>query len=67
MNKKPDSVAIRHVRVEGLHDQFDFNVELDPGLNIFYGKNGKGKTTLLHILANALELDFERFNHLDSD
>jgi ABC-type lipoprotein export system ATPase subunit len=53
--------GICEVSVEGLHDQFDFNIELNPGLNIIYGKNGRGKTTLLHLLGNALELDFERF------
>lgn len=56
--------GISEVSVEGLHDQFDFNIELNPGLNIIYGKNGRGKTTLLHLLGNALELDFERFTYI---
>ena len=56
--------TIARVEVEGLHDQFDFNIELEPGLNILYGKNGRGKTTLLHLLANLLELDFHRFTYL---
>lgn len=56
--------SIKSVEVLGLHDQFKFSLELNPTLNIIYGKNGKGKTTLLHILANALELDFERFASL---
>ncbi|WP_080656881.1 AAA family ATPase [Stutzerimonas stutzeri] len=55
---------IKEINVKGLHDQFDFSIELNPGLNILYGKNGRGKTTLLHLLANALELDFERFNFI---
>lgn len=53
--------SIKSVRVYGLHDQFNLELELKPTLNIIYGKNGKGKTTLLHILANALEQDFHRF------
>lgn len=55
---------IRRIQVDGLHHQFDVNLELDPGLNILYGKNGRGKTTILHLLANALELDFRRFAYL---
>jgi len=34
------------------------------GINVIYGKNGLGKTTLLHIIANLSEIDIERFNHL---
>lgn len=56
--------TIAEVIVEGLHDQFDFEIKLLPGLNIIYGKNGRGKTTLLHLLANIVELDFKRFSHL---
>lgn len=37
---------------------------LRESLNIIYGKNGRGKTTVLHILANILERDFARFRHL---
>lgn len=56
--------SIVEVVVEGLHDQFDFEIKLHPGLNIIYGKNGRGKTTLLHLLANIVELDFQRFSYL---
>lgn len=61
MLKKTD---IRRIRVEGLHQQFDVDLTFKPGLNIIYGKNGTGKTTVLHLLANALELDFKRFSYL---
>jgi predicted ATP-dependent endonuclease of OLD family len=56
--------TISKVTVEGLHGQFDSEINLEPGLNIIYGKNGRGKTTLLHLLANVLELDFSRFSHI---
>lgn len=52
---------IKRASVEGLHQQFDVNLTFNPGLNIIYGKNGTGKTTILHLLANALECDFRRF------
>lgn len=57
-------ITISKVSVEGLHDQFDVDLNFGPGLNIIYGKNGTGKTTILHLLANALELDFKRFAFL---
>src|SRR5262245_33887482 len=56
--------SIRHIGVSGLHGQYDISLPLDPGLNVIYGKNGKGKTTLLHILANVLEQDFSIFTSL---
>lgn len=59
-----NDISISRVVVEGLHDQFDVDLRFDSGLNIIYGKNGTGKTTILHLLANALELDFKRFSHL---
>ena len=60
----PQDPIIVEVMVEGLHDQFDVKINLQPGLNVLYGKNGRGKTTLLHLLANLLELDFQRFTYL---
>jgi predicted ATP-binding protein involved in virulence len=59
------SAQIKHLVVEGLHDQYDINLTLKQGLNIIYGKNGRGKTTALHILANVLEMDFKRFQYLN--
>jgi len=60
-----EQIGIERIVVEGLHEQFDVDVSLKPGLNIIYGKNGRGKTTLLHIIVNALEFDFERFAFLN--
>jgi AAA15 family ATPase/GTPase len=59
-----DNPTIARVTAEGLHEQFGFEINLKPGLNILYGKNGRGKTTLLHLLANIIELDLERFNFI---
>src|SRR5690349_4725704 len=56
--------SVSRIFVEGLFDQFNIDLALSPGLNVIYGKNGRGKTTLLHILANILELDFSRFSFL---
>lgn len=61
------SKSISRVRVEGLHKRLGFEIDLNPGVNIIYGKNGLGKTTLLHIISNLSESDFERFEHLVFD
>ncbi len=41
---------IKSLNVKGLNQRFDFNKEFYPDLNIFTGKNGCGKTTLLKML-----------------
>jgi len=43
---------------------YDFEHEFQDGVNVLYGRNSVGKTTLLHILANALTGSFDRFAHL---
>jgi predicted ATP-binding protein involved in virulence len=53
--------SISNVSILGLHDRQDIEVKLHPGLNIIHGKNGSGKTTFLHILANISEGDIGRF------
>ncbi len=55
---------LRRVIVDNLHGQFNVDMQFEPGLNVIYGKNGRGKTTLLHVIANALEQDFDRFKYL---
>jgi predicted ATPase len=59
-----DETDIARVQIDGLHHQFHVDLQLRHGLNVLYGKNGKGKTTLLHVLANFKELDFDRFTFL---
>jgi len=53
--------AVRYIRAIGIYGRFDLELDFQPGVNILHGKNGTGKTTLLHILANVLNGDFERF------
>jgi ABC-type Mn2+/Zn2+ transport system ATPase subunit len=56
--------TIEQVEIRDLHGSTDLEVSLQPGLNILYGRNGTGKTTFLHVLANIVEGDLERFTYL---
>ncbi len=55
---------IKRLSVVGLYGKFDMDISFNDGVNIVYGVNGAGKTTMLHILANVASLDLERFSWL---
>lgn len=59
------SKFVKKIEVTGIHERFNFQQKFQPGINILYGINGTGKTTLLHVLANILNGDFIRFLHLN--
>jgi len=56
---------IKRVVAEKIYGRFDIEVEFQRNINVLYGRNGTGKTTLLHILSNALNGDFNRFAFLE--
>ncbi len=58
------TLSLSGISVWGLHGSTNLDLQLQQGLNILFGRNGTGKTTLLHILANLLEGDIERFTYL---
>ncbi|MCC5811807.1 MAG: AAA family ATPase [Ectothiorhodospiraceae bacterium] len=55
---------ISRLIVRGLHGRHDINISFHEGLNIIHGRNGTGKTTILHIIANIIDRDFSRFLHI---
>ncbi len=57
--------SIRYLEAHRLHGHFDIRHTFNPGINVLYGDNGEGKTTLLNILANALNGDFYQFAYLE--
>ncbi|NES64711.1 MAG: hypothetical protein F6K24_05335, partial [Okeania sp. SIO2D1] len=61
------SVYIKHLEAKGIYGIFDINLDFNQGVNVLFAKNGKGKTTLLHIIANLLNKDYERFAFIDFD
>lgn len=59
--------SIKRVQISGLHGWLDYDISLADGVNVFYGQNGSGKTTILHILSNLLGGDIIRFLYLKFD
>ncbi len=58
---------VTRLKASGIYGRFNLEQEFQPGVNIIYGKNGTGKTTFLHILANVLNADYRRFVYLQFD
>jgi len=58
---------IAHLEVRNLHRRMSIAIDFDRDINVLFGKNGTGKTTLLHILANILNGSIERFAYLEFD
>ncbi len=56
---------IKRIEAEGVLGRFDIDQEFQEGVNVLFGKNGTGKTTLLHILANLLNGDYKRFAYTE--
>jgi len=56
---------IKSIKAEGVLGRFDIYQEFQEGINVLFGRNGTGKTTLLHILANLLNGDYKRFAFID--
>jgi len=56
---------IKSIEAKGVLGRFDIYQEFQEGVNVLFGKNGTGKTTLLHILANLLNGDYKRFAFIE--
>lgn len=57
--------TIERVELEGIHGRYSLDISFNSSLNILYGENGTGKSTLIHIIANVANRDFIRFAFLD--
>lgn len=56
---------VRQMVVKGLHGHYDTQLSIKENITVIHGKNGSGKTSLLHILANLANGDLARFYHLN--
>lgn len=57
--------TIKRVELKGIHGRYSLDISFNSSLNILYGENGTGKSTLIHIIANVANRDFIRFAFLD--
>lgn len=57
--------TIERVELVGIHQRYNLDISFKSTLNILYGENGTGKSTLIHIIANVSNGDFIRFAFLD--
>ena len=55
---------VKRISADDIYGRFGLTQDFEPGVNVIHGRNGTGKTTLLHILANVLNGDYHRFVYL---
>ena len=48
------SVKILSIKIDGLYDLYNYDIEFNPELTFLYGENGCGKTTILNILSSIV-------------
>ena len=71
------NTKITRIVINGLHDEYNYDVKFDEKLTFLYGENGCGKTTILNILTavvtgnlhNLVSYSFSSINlyYLDSE
>jgi predicted ATP-binding protein involved in virulence len=51
---------IRRVLIKGLFENGnDYRIDLSDGCNCIYGGNGTGKTTIINLIVNSLNVEIE--------
>ncbi|MCF2910791.1 AAA family ATPase [Pseudoalteromonas sp. DL2-H2.2] len=65
VKEEPNKNYIKMIELKGIHKRYDLTVEFNQTLNILYGQNGTGKTTLIHIISNLANCDFIRFAFIE--
>ncbi|KHJ51912.1 hypothetical protein PZ78_06585 [Vreelandella venusta] len=61
------TIYVKNVELRNIHRRYDLNISFNENLSVLHGKNGTGKSTLLHIIANVANCDFLRFAFLEFD
>jgi len=57
-------MKIERIKILGLFKFLDYDIKLNPEINLIHGINGIGKTTILNILTNILNGDLKKFYQL---
>lgn len=58
---------LKHVKIQGFWGNKNLEVSLHPDVNIFIGRNGTGKTTLINTLQACMTVDMQMLNKLAFD
>ena len=61
------TIYVKDVELRNIHRRYDLDISFNENLSVLHGKNGTGKSTLLHIIANVANCDFLRFAFLEFD
>jgi DNA replication and repair protein RecF len=59
-------MSLNTLRIKNFRNIKDFRVELDPGFNIFIGKNGSGKTSILEAIYISFRKKSFRTNKIEN-
>jgi predicted ATP-dependent endonuclease of OLD family len=54
-----DITHIEKVEIKNLWGKYDIDWKLNPNVNILIGINGSGKTTILNVMNEALDMTME--------
>ncbi len=65
LERTKNDTYIEKIELEGIHRRYNLKVEFNKSLNILYGQNGTGKSTLIHIISNLANCDFIRFAFIE--
>ena len=61
------TIYVKSVELRNIHKRYDLDISFNESLSVLHGKNGTGKSTLLHIIANVANCDFLRFSFIEFD
>jgi predicted ATP-binding protein involved in virulence len=75
MTKAPKPAYIRRIQISKLWGTHDFDMDCHEDVNILYGENGTGKSTVLRLLGNKLSntlvsqkyIEYDRLEIVESD
>ena len=56
-----DDVCLQHVSIEGMYDEFDYELDFYSDLSILHALNGYGKTTIFKKINRLLNGEIDRF------
>lgn len=53
-------MQLNELHIQNFRCFSDYHITFAPGLTVLFGKNGTGKTTLIHAIHKALSFAFKR-------